>query len=77
MFVGVPTNMGLGSFNVSTSLVGSGCAASGASVKENSSEHASVRVVMAILGKPSVFEYDGQKRPYGVSVILQRRLFSL
>jgi hypothetical protein len=46
----------LGSFSFSSSFVGSGCAASGASVKENNTEYASVRVVIEILEKRS---YNG------------------
>src|SRR5688572_15498038 len=50
MFVGVPTNMGLGSFSLSSCLFGSCCAASGAKVKQNNSEIASVGLVIEVLG---------------------------
>src|SRR4029078_13699167 len=50
-FGGGPLNMGFGSFSFSSSLVGSGCAASGARAKRVSSEAVRMRLVIQILGK--------------------------
>ena len=46
MLVGVPMNIGLGSFSFNSSLPGSGCAASGVKARANNSEQASVRLVI-------------------------------
>ena len=46
--VGVPMNIGLGSFSFSSSLPGSGCAPSGAKARTNNSEVTRMRLVIEV-----------------------------